>query len=137
MKKLLRPGTNEFVEDLWLLILRVGIGASMLTHGIPKLQMLIAGGEIAFPDPVGIGATWSLILVVFAELFCSVLLILGFLTRLASIPLVINMAVAFFVIHGPDPFGKKELALLYLFIYLTILVFGGGKLSLDRVIRRK
>jgi len=137
MVRLSRFATNEFVEDLWLLFLRVGIGATMLTHGIPKLQMLFAGGEIAFPDPIGIGAIWTLILVVFAEVLCSALLILGFLTRLASIPLIINMAVAFFVIHGADPFAKKELALLYLLVYLMIEVFGGGKFSLDRVIRKR
>jgi putative oxidoreductase len=137
MGKLSRTGTMEFVEDLWLLILRAGVGASMLTHGIPKLQMLFAGGEIAFPDILGIGVFWTLALVVIAEAVCSALLILGIVTRLASIPLVINMAVAFFVIHGPDPFGKKELALFYLLVYLNLLVFGGGKFSLDRWFRRK
>jgi putative oxidoreductase len=136
MAKLSKSGTNEFVIDLWLLILRVVVGASMLTHGIPKLQMLFAGGEIQFPDPLGIGAILTLVLVVFAEGLCSVLLILGMLTRLASIPLVINMAVAFFVIHGADPLEKKELALFYLLIYLTLLVFGGGKYSLDKVFRK-
>ncbi len=137
MGKLSRTGTMEYVEDLWLLILRAAVGASMLTHGIPKLQMLFAGGEIAFPDTLGIGAFWTLALVVFAEVICSASLILGILTRLASIPLVINMAVAFFVIHGPDPFGKKELALFYLLIYLNLLVFGGCKFALDRLFRRK
>lgn len=132
-----KTGTIEVIEDLWLLILRIGVGGSMLTHGIPKLQMLFAGGEIAFPDPLGVGPLWSLVLVVFAEALCSVFLILGFFTRISSIPLVINMAVAFLVIHGPDPFGKKELALLYLLIYLNLLVFGGGKYSLDRLIRKR
>jgi len=137
MGKLTKSGTFGFVDDLWLLLLRLGVGLSMLTHGIPKLQMLLAGGEIAFPDPLGIGAIWTLILVVFAEVVCSVFLVLGLFTRLASIPLVINMAVAFFVIHGTDPFGKKELALFYLFIYLNLLVFGGGDYSLDRAFRRR
>lgn len=126
----------EYVEDLWLFVLRLAVGASMLTHGIPKLQMLFAGGEIAFPDTLGIGTFWTLALVVFAEVVCSGLLILGILTRLSSIPLVINMAVAFFVIHGPDPFGKKELAFFYLLLYVTLLIFGGGKFALDRLFRR-
>lgn len=126
----------EYVEDLWLFVLRLAVGASMLTHGIPKLQMLFAGGEIAFPDTLGIGTFWTLALVVFAEVVCSGLLILGILTRLSSIPLVINMAVAFFVIHGPDPFGKKELAFFYLLFYVTLLIFGGGKFALDRLFRR-
>ncbi|MEL7589185.1 MAG: DoxX family protein [Prolixibacteraceae bacterium] len=137
MAKLSRTGTNAYVQDLWLLILRVGIGASMLTHGIPKLQMLMAGGDIAFADPFGIGDFWTLVLAVFAEVFCSGLLILGFLTRLAAVPLSVTMGVAFFMIHSADPFGKKEMALLYLLIYLTLLVLGGGNFSLDRVIRKR
>lgn len=137
MARLSRTGTNAYVQDLWLLILRVGIGASMLTHGIPKLQMLMAGGDIAFADPFGIGDFWTLVLTVFAEVLCSGLLILGFLTRLAAIPLSITMTVALFIIHGADPFGKKEMALLYLLVYLTLLVFGGGNFSLDRVIRKR
>lgn len=137
MGKLSKNGTIEYVEDLWLLIFRVAVGAVMLTHGIPKLQMLFAGGEVAFPDVLGIGAFWTLALVVFAEVACSGLLILGILTRLASIPLIVNMAVAFFVVHGPDPFGKKELALFYLLVYLNLLVFGGGKFALDRLFGRK
>ncbi|MGE4587147.1 MAG: DoxX family protein [Mangrovibacterium sp.] len=133
----MKTGTIALINDLGLLILRVGIGASMLTHGIPKLQLLFAGGEIAFPDPLGIGVTGSLLLVVFAEGLCSVLLVSGLFTRLASVPLLINMAVAVFVIHGADPFAKKELAVLYLLVFLIIMVFGGGRFSLDRLIRRK
>ena len=134
-KRLLGPKSNEFVENIWLLILRVGGGAFMLTHGIPKLQTLFGGGEIAFADPFGIGATFSLILTVFAEVCCSVLLILGITTRLASIPLIITMSVAAFIIHGDDPFSNKEMGLLYLLIYLTILVYGGGKFALGRLVR--
>ncbi|MGV8090900.1 MAG: DoxX family protein [Mangrovibacterium sp.] len=112
MVKLSKSGTNEFVIDLWLLILRVAVGASMLTHGIPKLQTLFAGGEIQFPDPFGIGATLTLVLVVFAEGLCSALLILGMLTRLASIPLVINMIVVFFCDPWSRPFRGEGTGLV-------------------------
>ncbi len=135
--KLLGPKTNQFAENLWLLIFRVSAGAFMLTHGIPKLQNLFAGGEIAFADPFGIGAAPSLAMAVFAEVFCSVLLILGIATRLASIPLIITMAVAAFIAHGSDPFSNKEMALLYLLIYITILVYGSGKFALGRFIKGK
>jgi len=135
MGKMVGPRTNEFIENSWLLLLRVIIGATMLTHGIPKFQTLLAGGEIMFPDPLGFGATWALILAVFAEVLCSVLLILGIASRWASIPLIITMGVAFFSVHAHDPFAKKEMALIYLLVYLTILVFGGGRFSLGRVIQ--
>src|SRR3954452_20332030 len=107
--------------NAWLLLARLSVGIFMLTHGIPKLQNVFAG-NMKFADPIGIGSTPSLILVVFAEAICSILLILGLATRFASVALIINMSVAAFIVHGNDPFGKKELALLYLVSYLGFLI---------------
>jgi len=117
-------------------MLRLTAGGFMLTHGVPKLQRLLTG-EFQFGDPIGLGPEVSLILAVFAEFFCSVLLILGLGTRLATIPLMVTMAVAGFVAHGTDPFGRKELALFYLVAYAVILLLGGGKYSTDRFIFKK
>ncbi len=102
----------------------------MLTHGWPKVEKVIAG-NYQFSDTFGIGSKASLILVVFAEAVCSVLILIGLVTRLATIPLIINMAVAAFIALGRAPFEKKELALLYLLIYITIAVLGPGKYSVD------
>ncbi len=136
MSKLLGHRTNRVIENLWLLLLRVSAGAFMLIHGIPKLQKLL-NGDFAFAYPIGIGETSSLLLAVFAEVICSVLLILGAATRLATIPLISTMAVAAFVVHGADPFQKKEMALLYLVVYVTILVFGGGNYSAGKFLSKK
>ncbi len=117
-------------HDLSLLILRLVAGGFMLTHGIPKLMKLFAGGEIMFPDPIGVGATASLILAVFSEVICAGALVIGFKTRLAAIPLAITIFVAAFIVHLDDPFGKKEMALLYLAMYVVLMIGGGGKYSL-------
>ncbi len=135
MARLIRPRTNDTIVNIWLLLFRVSAGAFMLTHGIPKFLKLVEGST-QFADPLGIGETLSLILAVFAEFLCSVLLILGIGTRLASLPLIATMAVAAFYVHGADPFQRKEMALLYLIVYITILVFGGGKFELGRFFRR-
>lgn len=82
------------------------------------------------------GATFSLILAVFAEVVCSILIGLGLLTRLASIPLIITMLVASFMIHATDPFAKKEFALLYLLVYLVVFVIGSRKYSLDALLQK-
>ena len=103
-----------------LLILRVGIGSLMLTHGIPKISKL-AESPIKFPDPIGLGASTSLILTIIAEVLAPILIIIGLKTKLASIPAAITMFVAFFIVHASDPIGKKEKALLYL-ICFKILV---------------
>lgn len=137
MRRLLHTGTNETYLDLLSLVLRVSIAAFMLTHGLGKLNLLFSGNEIQFADPIGLGATFSLGLTVFAEVVCSILIGLGLATRLASIPLIMTMLVATFIIHGADPFAKKEFALLYLLIYLVVFVVGSRKFSLDYLLQKK
>lgn len=128
---------REIYTNLVLLIARLGVAGLMLTHGWPKLQKLMAGGEIKFADPIGVGATVSLVLVVFAEAICSVLIGIGFKTRLATIPLIAAMFTAGFIHHTLDPIGQKEKAFLYILIYLIILVKGAGKFSIDYLVFRK
>ena len=125
--------SNAINKDLGLLVLRVCAGGLMaLQHGWPKLSAFSERMD-SFPDPLGIGSLASLILVVFSEFLCAVLITLGLFTRAASIPLIITMGVAAFVVHGPDPMGKKELSLIYLCMYLCILFTGAGKYAINRV----
>lgn len=124
-------------SDIVLLIVRIGIAALMLTHGIPKLGMLISGEPIKFPEVFGISSNISLALAVFAEFLCSVFILIGFGTRLAVIPLIITMLVAVFVIHFADPFSKKEMGLLFLLVYIFLLNAGSGKYSIDAVVNAK
>ena len=123
--------SGEIYTNVVLLIARLAVAGLMLTHGWPKLQMLLDGGDIKFADPFGMGATVSLVLVIFAEVVCSVLIGIGFKTRLAAIPLIIDMATAGFIHHASDPIGTKEKAFLFLIIYLFLLLKGSGKISID------
>lgn len=136
MKKIFSTTTSPAALSLATLILRLTAGGFMLSHGVPKLLNLLAG-EIRFGDPIGLGPEISLALAVFAEFFCSILLILGLGTRLATIPLIVTMAVAGLIAHGADPFGRKELALFYLLVYVVILLLGSGKYSVDSILVKK
>ena len=102
----------------------------MLTHGYPKLKKVLAG-DFGFGDPIGIGPEASLFLTMFAEFFCAIALVVGFKSRLASIPLMIAMLVAGLIHHGDDPFRRQEFPLLYFAIYLAIFLVGSGKYSID------
>ena len=135
MKKLLKVNEALVSTDLALLLLRVGIGSLMLVHGIPKMQMLISG-DIKFPGMFGMSPGFSLALTVFAEVLCSVFIIFGAAIRFAVIPLITTMLVAVFIIHGSDPFAKKEMAVLYLLSYLVLLLAGSGKYSIDQIVQR-
>jgi putative oxidoreductase len=117
--------------DAALLILRLGVGILMLTHGYPKLLILFGSEEINFADPFGLGPAVTLSLAVIAEFLCSILVILGLGTRLAVLPLIATMATAFFLIHAADSFPNKELPAIYLLIYIVLLITGAGKYALD------
>ena len=108
----------------------------MLTHGWPKLMRLIDGGEVVFPDPLGIGVIASLIFATLAEFLGSIFIMLGVATRMASLALIFTMVVAVFMVHADDPFARKELGLLYMLVYIVLLIMGSGKYSLDKLVRK-
>ncbi|MEX0895159.1 MAG: DoxX family protein, partial [Balneolaceae bacterium] len=110
---------------------RIGAAALIMTHGVPKLLRVLEG-DFGFGDPIGLGPTTSLVLVTFAEAICATLVLIGLGTRIALIPLIINMTVIVFVAHADDPFGRKELPLFFLISYIVLFFTGGGKYSLDR-----
>ncbi|MCT4624457.1 MAG: DoxX family protein [Schleiferiaceae bacterium] len=125
------------MKDISLLILRFVFGGLMiLNHGIPKLDKL-SQNPIKFPDPLGVGAEYSLYLTLFGELICPVLIVIGLFTRWVSIPAAITMAVAAFNVHLSDPLSVKEASLLFLTAFTIILLQGAGKYSLDNLIRPK
>ena len=121
--------------DAGLLLLRVFPSLMMMSHGWPKMQKLLTewGTDqgVQFMDFLGLGTEVSLILTVIAELFAPVLIIVGWKTRWAALPVTFTMFVAAFVAHGDDPFQKKELALLYLVCFASIWALGPGHWSMD------
>jgi putative oxidoreductase len=144
---------KELLNSVGLLILRLGVGGYMFSHGWGKLQMLFAGDFDKFADPIGLGKELSLVLVALAEGVCSLLVMVGLGTRFAAVPVVIAMGVAAFVAHGSDPWSmgeaarqflageskswaSKEPALLFLIPFLALVFTGAGKFSIDGLIWR-
>ncbi|PIF45626.1 putative oxidoreductase [Chryseobacterium sp. 52] len=132
-----KSNSSSVPKDIILLVVRVFVGFAMLSHGFPKLQMLLEGGKIEFFDFIGLGPLVTLILTVVAEFACSILLILGLFTRISLGFLVFTMIIAAFVVHGADPFEKREMSLIYLSVYLLLMAFGAGKVSVDHMIEKR
>ncbi|MEZ2414366.1 DoxX family protein [Muriicola sp. E247] len=122
---------NNLQVNIGLAFLRISASAMMLTHGYPKFQKLLSG-DFEFGDPLGLGATPTLFLAIIGEFICPILVMIGFKTRWAALPTAITMAVAAFVAHAQDPFGTKEKALLFLTVFITIILLGPGKYSIDK-----
>lgn len=123
--------------DWGLLILRIGVGLLMAGHGLGKVMDLFGGKAANFPDPIGIGPAASLALAAFAEFVCALLVVFGFKTRWAAIPVVITMLVAALVFHASDPFEQKEHPLLFAIPFLALAFTGAGRFSVDDWLARR
>ncbi len=146
----MEPARQNLTTSIGLLILRLGVGGYMATHGWGKVWMLFDGDFDKFADPIGLGNTLGLVLATGAEFLCAVLVMLGLATRFAAAPVVFTMAVAAFVVHRADPWTagrayelfaagetkfpvSKEPALLFLIPFLALVFTGPGELSIDRL----
>ena len=135
--KLLLQTSRDSIQSIGIFLLRVGISLPMIIiHGWPKLSSYIEGNVDLF-YPLGIGYELSLLLAIFAEVICSILLILGLFSRISAIPLIITMLVAMFLVNAGQPFIVKEKAFVFLMTYVFILLVGSGKFSIDALLTKK
>jgi putative oxidoreductase len=137
IKKLFTPGNDSTLTSFALLVLRLWLGFGMLfIHGLDKLNNFNKYATM-FPDPIGIGVKPGLALVTFAETVGALLLALGLLTRFGAITLVIDLTVAFLMVHKMavgTAAHSGELAFIYLAGYVTLLIAGPGKFSIDKAL---
>jgi putative oxidoreductase len=142
------------LNDFALLLFRVMLSASLFAHhGWEKVSGFSRMAQ-HFPDPIHIGVLPSLACATLADGICSLLIILGLATRAASIFVLGNLVVVYFIVHKalensffkmapppglampqPMPGGggdHLELVFLYLAGYLLLALVGGGAFSLDR-----
>ena len=133
MKSLFTTRYSSSSFNVALLVLRLGFGILLMYHGYDKMQHFDTM-KTQFISFMGLSPSMSLSLVIFAELFCSALVVLGLLTRLATIPIIITMVVAIAKAHNYDITGQGQAAALYLFGFLAILFLGAGKASVDGAI---
>jgi putative oxidoreductase len=132
-KKLFIPSDDSDLTHMALLVARLWFGLTMLfNHGFDKLRHF---NEIVgtFPDPLSVGQEASLILVIVAEVVAALFLAVGLMTRVAAAVLVIDMFVAFLMVHKTAMTGQDsgELAFLYLAGFVILVIAGGGLFSLD------
>lgn len=125
-------------NDLGLLLLRLTVGGLMLFHGVHKLIYGVAGiqGMLAGIGLPGFIAYFSLA----AELIASILIVIGAWTRVASVVMVGNMAVAILMAHLPVLFTVDpatggwavELPMLYLLGAAVLCLTGGGRYAVTQ-----
>jgi putative oxidoreductase len=122
-----------------LSLLRLMSGLLFLEHGTSKV--------LGFPPSHSMGHFELFTTMGFSgvlEFVGGILLVVGLFTRITAFILSGEMAVAYFMAHAPKGFypmsgggNGGELAVLYCFVFLYLVVAGGGPWSLDRLIRRR
>jgi putative oxidoreductase len=134
-KWLFSEPVSSSTKSMLILFARIIFGFLFLSHGIAKIHFY-SEAPYTFPNPIGIGSTLSLWLVLFAEILCSLGFIIGALFRLCLIPMIFTMCIAVFVIHSGDLLAVKELSLMYLTIFVLLYITGPGKYSIDDILKR-
>ncbi len=129
---------KERVTDLGLLWLRILMGAGIATHGYGKIfggQMAIfSEGVVKLGFPMPELFTWAAALSEFAGGICVAL---GLGTRVAALFVFSTMSVAAFLAHRADPLSVKELALAYWTVSGALVLLGGGRFTLGRLLKGK
>lgn len=136
LRDFLFPAYHNFGLSVMLVMARIAFGAMFLTHGLQKMANFGPLSQ-SFPQVMGLNSSVSLALAIFAEVFCTLGFITGFLYRLSMIPMIFTMVVAAFVVHANDPFSAKEMALLYLFIFIIMYILGPGSIAADYFFARR
>jgi putative oxidoreductase len=131
MKRFLSTQYSETSFNLAAFVLRLTFGFLIFfIHGFEKLNNFSSMAP-TFYNFFHIGHSASLGLVIFAEVGCGILLVLGFLTRFAALILFIEMLVAAFMVHQGQSLAHHELACLYGAAFCAILLIGPGRISVD------
>jgi putative oxidoreductase len=132
---------DELARISWLapLLGRLAVGLLFLSTGWGKVHNIAK--VTGFFEKLGIPAPgFNAVLVGYSELICGALLVLGLLTRLATVPLIVSMVIAILTakrgdIHGLfDLVGQDEFT--YLVVLVMIAVIGPGVASLDHPLVR-
>ena len=128
---------RDWIYNLGVLVLRVVAGGMMIAlHGFQKIEMIIRGEFGEFPNPIGLGSALSLYVSGIAESVIALFLVFGFWTRFSALILSINMFVAIYW-HCAINNGGIELPLIYMFMYIVIVILGGGDISIDSTIKHR
>jgi putative oxidoreductase len=131
ISKLLSQGTYYFGID----IIRIITGGIIISYGLEIMNSKKMAGYIEWLNDVKVILPETMAYIgKFSELIFGLFLLLGFLTRLSSIPLIITMFVVTFIMLK----GEIDSSSFYLLLLFTCFLFtGSGKISIDYLIRKK
>jgi len=132
--------TGYTYSNLARLFMRLFVGVMFMQFGI---RHCVNFNELSdtFPTVLGMGHETCLVLMILIEILCSLMIMLGLLTRLSTIPPIVSMMLAeYYIVHdmlhdasiyGLDSVDPGYLPIMFIGIYMFILLAGPGRISLD------
>lgn len=127
---------EKYLNSIFLMFRSLVAFAMIRTHGWKKIADF-QGTVAHIPDPFGIGGELSAIIAVFANVGCGLLIALGLFTRPAALFVLSVTLSGLFIVHWGDPWSVKDVPLMYSISFITILLIGPGRYSIDYRIARK
>ena len=141
MKKLfirsLHPFPSSATFNWAIFLFRFFISSEMIVaHGFKKIGIGVTEAEHV-PNPLHLPAAFNSAFAVSANIFFPSLVLIGFCTRLATLPTLAVTLTGYFVVHWNDSLLEKDAPFIYSVIFLLILALGPGKYSIDNYIYEK
>lgn len=131
---------TQYRIDLAALVLRIGLGAMYLAHGLTKLLVFTPAGTAGYFESLGLPGIVGYLTILF-EIGGGLFLLLGVLTRLIALLAVIQMIVITYI-HSPNGWsfansgGGWEYPAFMALAALALLLLGTGRFSVMGLFRR-
>jgi putative oxidoreductase len=131
--------TRKSYNDLGLLVLRIVVGTTLcIKHGWEKafdFHTMATNTTLPFPNLFHLGTVLTLVIALISDFICSILIVLGLGTRIATVFALANIAVAWALVHHFSFFGPRadhgEIIVLFLGAIISIFLAGPGRYSID------
>jgi len=134
---LLRSNLGTKWNNIALFFFRITISCELIyAHGLKKIGIGTALAEVV-PNPLGLPEALNQAFATTANLVMPIFIILGLITRIATLPILAVTLTGYFVLHYNDPALVKDVPLIYSLCFLLICFVGAGKYSLDHYISKE
>jgi putative oxidoreductase len=123
--------------DATILFFRVIVSMQlMMVHGLKKIGIGTGIAETV-PNPFGFPYWFNESFAIASNLIFPLFIIVGYFTRLATIPVLAVTLSGYFIVHLHDPLLISDVPFMYSLSFLLIAFSGAGKYSLDHFLRNR
>lgn len=136
MKKIISgfigPISSGWLLSSGLLFLRITLSLELIiVHGLKKLGIGVMEEE-KIPNPFHLYERFNNDMALLANLVFPVLVLFGLFTRLATLPILVVTLTGYFIVHWKDSLLISDVPFMYSIAFISILIMGPGKYSLDK-----